>query len=183
MKLKLIYFFIIIFIVFGNPLFFDFLPESPIIPMLTHYFLISIFAYLGYKETIKYNRWLLLAAISVIVLWHLPWLFDISTKNIVFWDLDVSTISLSSIALGSSLKYLKEGVIIFLFSLWMLGESFLSYFWIVNPSLYSRPFSIYYQSQFPLAGTIMFLVMNLIGVYVILKLLFSKVFNEKSTQM
>ncbi|BCU69601.1 DUF1404 family protein [Stygiolobus caldivivus] len=162
------------------PISFNILSISPSIPMLVHYAVVALFIYFGYKESrdIFKNPLLLLLALTIIVTWHLPWFFDLATKNMPVWILDIFSISFSSFVVGSNLKAISSSIAIFLFALWMLGESFLCYYWIVDPTLYSRPYSIYYAEQFPLAGTIMFLVMNLVGVCVVIKILITKVFND-----
>lgn len=180
-KQRVLVYLLLSLILFGNTVFFHILSISPIVPMVTHYLLVTIFMYNGYKvinTKTKVKSQTLLIAIMILVIWHLPWFFDLATKEILLWNLDVLTISLSAYVLGSYLKGLDFNIELLLFALWMLGESLLSYLWIVNPYIYSKPYSIYNSSQFPPAGTLMFFLMNIVGAYVAIKVLTTRVFNK-----
>lgn len=149
--------------------------------MVTHYLLVTIFMYNGYKvinTKTKVKSQTLLIAIMILVIWHLPWFFDLATKEILLWNLDVLTISLSAYVLGS-----------------LYGLTIHKYDKRDSPSIhkannnssmlkskplryYSKPYSIYNSSQFPPAGTLMFFLMNIVGAYVAIKVLTTRVFNK-----
>jgi len=151
---------------------------SPLLPMLLHYGILAFSIFFGLKIGQNKKKYLLISAIPVVVLWHLPWFFGLATRYIDVWVLDVFSMFMSGYVIGSCIKGSNLTLQLILFSLWMLGDSLLSYLWIVNPVYYAYPISIYPSSQFPLAGTVMFVFMDMLGVGIILWVFFKRIFSE-----
>ncbi|MDT7876305.1 MAG: DUF1404 family protein [Sulfolobaceae archaeon] len=151
---------------------------SPLLPMLVHYGILAFSIFFGLKIGQNKKKYLLISAIPVVVLWHLPWFFGLATRYIDVWVLDVFSMFMSGYVIGSCIKGSNLTLQLILFSLWMLGDSLLSYLWIVNPVYYAYPISIYPSSQFPLAGTVMFVFMDMLGVGIILWVFFKRIFSE-----
>ena len=123
------------------------------------------------------KRYLFLG-LPIIVFWHLPWFFDLATSFYYFWILDVISLTLAGYLVGGSIKKFSTNSYIFLFFLWMVGDSLLSYMWIIGYLLYASPYSIYPRYEFPAAGTIIFVIMDLLAIFILLKLFFAKIFTN-----
>ncbi|BAB65059.1 DUF1404 domain-containing protein [Sulfurisphaera tokodaii] len=159
------------------PFTFSFLSYSPAIPMLFHYLILGISIFLSNKFY-SLSRKFLFIALPIIIFWHLPWFFDYATSVYFIWIIDVISMTISGVLIGSSISKFSINFLVFLFFLWMIGDSLLSYMWIIGFSLYSSPYSIYPRYELPAAGSIVFVVMDILGVYILLKLFFAKIFTN-----
>ncbi|BFH73121.1 DUF1404 family protein [Sulfurisphaera javensis] len=173
-------FFYLIFldIILVIPFTFKFLSLSPSIPMLLHYLILGVSIFIAHKSSYSLPKVYLVLALPIIVFWHLPWFFDLATSLYPIWIIDVISLTISGVLVGSSMKNFSVNYIIFLFFLWMIGDSFLSYMWIIANPLYASPYSIYPRYELPAAGSIVFVIMDILGVYILLKLFFAKIFTN-----
>jgi Protein of unknown function (DUF1404). len=83
---------------------------------------------------------------------------------------------IGGLMIGSSLKELSRNFKVLLLALWMIGDSILSLILMISPSLYT---TVYAPQGLEYVGIIMFLMMNLIAVYLLLKYVNNLLRDEK----
>lgn len=77
---------------------------------------------------------------------------------------------------GLSLREISRNIKVLLLALWMIGDTLLSSILMINPAFYT---TIYNQQELKYLGIIMFLMMNLIAVYILLSYVNKMLSEEK----
>lgn len=175
------YFFIIILSIFliiitVNPFTEELMYNNPIPYMLAHYSLFASGILLSYymlkREILRGGVFI---GIIIALIWHYPFFFDMGARILWIRIIEEITLFLGGFMLGSSLQKLKKNYKILLLVLWMIGDTFLSSVLMINPSSYT---TIYNAQELEYLGIIMFLMMNLIAVYILLTYI-NKMLNEE----
>ncbi|WOE50579.1 DUF1404 domain-containing protein [Sulfuracidifex metallicus] len=146
---------------------------NPIVYMLDHYALYTAGAILGYKF---FKGTLLTFLIGLIpaIAWHIPYLFALGASFITFRILCEATLFLGGVLAGSFIKSMSLGLKVTFLGLYMLADSFLSIFFILEYPQYSNvdyPFLSWTPSALPMVGITMFIVMNIVLIYSIVKIM------------
>ncbi|AHC52281.1 hypothetical protein SUSAZ_10585 [Sulfolobus acidocaldarius SUSAZ] len=143
----------------------------PAVYMASHYAVYFSGLYIGYKY-FKGGYISLILGLIPAILWHTPYFFSLGAGILDYRILLEITLLLGGILLGSSINSMRLQIKITLLALWMLGDSILAILFITSTTLYSNlaySFSPYPPASLPLAGILMFVIMNVFLIYVISK--------------
>jgi len=163
---------------FANPWVFNWIRQSPLPLMLSHYSLFSAGGVLGYTR-IRKGKAEGLAGVLPAILWHLPEAFALSGSTPFFTVVDLSTMFLGGLLIGASVRWMRDKLKVSLLVLWMASDTALSVLFLISSPIYSKeeiPFSPYVPQQFFAVGVVMIGIMNVVLI-VILYYFFRKVVN------
>jgi Protein of unknown function (DUF1404). len=161
-------FFILPFPLIVNPLTEQMYQENLLALMASHYALFFLGFLLGVKTSPR-RLWFLGLIAPVLV--HVPPLFQVFTTNEALRVLSEVSLVLSGTLLGSGLPLMSTKVRLFLFGSWMLGDTILSVDFLVGGENFASPFTPYSIYQVRDTGVFMFLIMNLVAFFIIMKIL------------
>nr|WP_252973143.1 DUF1404 domain-containing protein [Saccharolobus solfataricus] len=151
-----------------NPFTEEYMFVNPIPYMLAHYSLfgagILISYYLVKRKIVDKHIGFPVGA-SIAFLWHYPFFFNLGAEILSVRLIEEITLLVGGLIIGSSLKELNRSFKVLLLALWMIGDSLLSLILMISPSLYT---TLYAPKELEYLGIIMFLMMNLIAVYILL---------------
>lgn len=141
--------------------------QSALVFMLSHYSLALAGLLLGIYF-VKWPRWLWIPGVALLVLWHVPLLFDLSARLLTFRVPEEASILVGGLLVGSSFLQMKPKLKLSLFGGWLLADSALSAIFIVAPNVYSSlPASPFASDQFVITGVSMVIFMNLAIAYIV----------------
>lgn len=171
--------FVFLIIATINPFTEEYMSVNPIPYMLAHYSLFSagiIFSYYLYKSKQINASLSLIIGIIIAFIWHYPYFFNLGVK--ILWIRAIEEISLlfGGFMVGLSLREISRNIKVLLLALWMIGDTLLSSILMINPAFYT---TIYNQQELKYLGIIMFLMMNLIAVYILLSYVNKMLSEEK----
>lgn len=141
---------------------------NPIPYMLAHYSLFGsglLLSYFVFKKKLIRTEISLSLGIFIAVLWHYPLFFNLGAIFLWIRMIEEVTLFLGGYMVGYSLNDLGKNYKILLLAMWMAGDTILSSMLMINPSVYTH---IYSSTELKYLGIIMFLMMNLIAVYILL---------------
>lgn len=136
--------------------------SQPIPFMFAHYVLFIAGLMVG-AVYLNMNRWFVIPGVILAFYWHLPVPFALSASVLGFRILEESSFVLAGLMVGGSLARVGWKIKGTMLGLWVIADNALSVIFIVAPQLYSSsglPLSPYTDSQFPLLGVTMILLMN-----------------------
>lgn len=164
----------ILFLIVGiNPITEALEPKYEMLYMAMHYVLYIGGFLLGYK-VFKGSAFYLIPGIIIPIFWHIPFFFNLGGAYIDIRIVEDLSLYIGGFLTGLTLEDLNNVIKIFLFILWMAGDTVLSVILIVGWPPYSNqvyPFSPFNISEQLYTGLIMFGIMTIVFIYVILRLL------------
>jgi hypothetical protein len=168
---------LIFFFGFVNPYVEYLMFYEPSLLMLSHYS-ITISGVLIGKRFLTSSKKLLIIGIVSVVFWHLPLGWYLASTVLLFRIISELTLLFGGIIIGSIIDNLNLTLKLILLALWMIGDTALSIlFLVVNPLYTNLTYPVLYSPEkLPLAGVIMFTIMNVILIYIIARL-FRKYFQ------
>ncbi|BBG24779.1 DUF1404 domain-containing protein [Sulfuracidifex tepidarius] len=146
---------------------------NPVAYMLDHYALYAAGAIIGYLF-FKGSPISFLIGIIPAVFWHIPLFFALGASFIQYRVLCELTLFLGGILAGSYINSMSLGIKVTSLGLYMLGDSLLSIFFILGYPQYSNVDYSYLSwgpSSLPIVGITMFVVMNIVLIYTIIKIM------------
>ncbi|QKR00271.1 DUF1404 domain-containing protein [Metallosphaera tengchongensis] len=160
-----------------NPITENLYENNAVAFMASHYALFASGFWFGTKRMrIQSIPWIILGSI-IVVASHVPFVFDL-TSRFEFWRIVVEILlALSGFLMGSSLR-LGSKLSYSLFGGWMAGDTSLSAAFMLGDKAYVYPLSTYPDWQIKDAGIFMFLFMNIVAFFIIMKVLI-KVFESE----
>ncbi len=135
--------------------------------MLAHYSLFGsglLLSYFVFKKKLTSTGISIFLGIFIGILWHYPLFFNLGAKILWIRVIEEVSLFLGGYMIGYSLNDLGKYKILLL-AMWMAGDTVLSSILMISPSLYTH---IYSLTELKYLGIIMFLMMNLIAVYILL---------------
>lgn len=163
-------FFVLTFFALVNPFLEKVYQENLLALMASHYALFALGFFLGLGISPR-KLWFL--GIFPPVLIHFPPLFQELAGNDVLRVLSEVSLFLSGTLLASGLPITGMKVKLTLFGCWMLGDTVLSVYFLLGGENFAYPFTQYTISQVRETGVFMFLFMNVVAFFIIMKLLLS----------
>ncbi len=160
-------------IAFVNPFVEQLQFTNPVVYMLDHYALYAAGAIIGYLFFRGTSLNFIIGIIPA-VFWHIPLFFALGASFIPYRVLCEVTLFVGGILVGSYLKFMSLGLKVTALGLYMLGDTLLSIFFILGYPQYSHQyynFLSYPVSSLPMVGITMFVVMNIVLVYTIVKIM------------
>lgn len=152
---------------------------NPIPYMLAHYSLFGAGILLSYfiiRRKIVDKSIAVTVGASTAFLWHYPYFFNLGAEILSIRVIEEISLLIGGLMIGSSLKELSRNFKVLLLALWMIGDSILSLILMISPSLYT---AVYTPQELEYVGIIMFLMMNLIAVYILLTYINNLLRDEK----
>ncbi|WP_338598785.1 DUF1404 domain-containing protein [Sulfolobus tengchongensis] len=184
--MKYYYFFILTLSLFliaitVNPFTEEYMFVNPIPYMLAHYSLFGAGILISYYTLSKKNFPLnknisLTIGVLIAFIWHYPLFFNLGAESLFIRIIEEITLFIGGILIGFSLKEITRNMKVLLLALWMIGDSILSLILMVSPNLYTTVYSV---KELEYLGIIMFLMMNLIAVYILLNYINKMLSEEK----
>ncbi|ACR42982.1 DUF1404 domain-containing protein [Saccharolobus islandicus] len=162
-----------------NPFTEEYMFINPIPYMLAHYSLFGAGILLSYyiiRRKIVDKSIAVIVGASIAFLWHYPYFFNLGAEILSVRLIEEVSLVIGGLMIGSSLKELSRNFKVLLLALWMIGDSILSFILMISPSLYT---TVYSPQGLEYVGIIMFLMMNLIAVYLLLKYVNNLLRDEK----
>ncbi|ADB88298.1 conserved hypothetical protein [Saccharolobus islandicus L.D.8.5] len=162
-----------------NPFTEEYMFISPIPYMLAHYSLFGAGILLSYyiiRRKIVDKSIAVIVGASIAFLWHYSYFFNLGAEILSVRLIEEVSLVIGGLMIGSSLKELSRNFKVLLLALWMIGDSILSLILMISPSLYT---TVYAPQGLEYVGIIMFLMMNLIAVYLLLKYVNNLLRDEK----
>ncbi|MEM0114056.1 MAG: DUF1404 family protein [Metallosphaera sp.] len=174
-RVKLFLIFLFTFILL-NPVFERVYGENATAFMASHYVLFALGFWLGLSfRSLKHRliRTIIGSAIAVLV--HTPTVFDDSAYyEILRIVLELALFS-SGYLIGSSLSFGWDRYAYSLLGGWMIGDTSLSIAFMIGDPNYSYPLSPFQTWQIKDAGMFMFLFMNLVAFFIVMRIFVSYV--------
>ncbi|QGA68155.1 DUF1404 domain-containing protein [Sulfolobus sp. E11-6] len=170
---------IFLIVVSVNPFTEEVMFNNPIPYMLAHYSLFGAGILLSYyiiRRKIVNKSVAVTVGASIAFLWHYPYFFNLGAEILSVRLIEEVSLLIGGLMVGSSLRELSRNFKIFLLALWMIGDSILSLILMISPSLYT---TLYTSQGLEYLGIIMFLMMNLIAVYLLLNYVNNLLRDEK----
>ncbi|AWR96791.1 DUF1404 domain-containing protein [Acidianus sulfidivorans JP7] len=146
---------------------------NPIVYMLDHYALYAAGVLIGYKLFRGSIVEFILGLIPA-VFWHIPYFFALGASFITFRALCEITLFGGGILAGAYIPKMSLNIKIASLASYMLADSILSIFFILSYPQYSNvdySFLKWGPGALPPVGISMFVVMNLILIYAIVKIM------------
>lgn len=164
---------IILIIAFANPYSENLQFVNPIVYMLDHYALFAAGVLIGYK-LFRGSFTEFVMGIIPAIFWHIPYFFALGAAFIPFRVLCEGTLFFGGVLSGSYITKMGLKTKIISLVVYMIGDSFLSVIFLLSLPQYSNvdySFLHWAPSELPVVGISMFIVMNVILVYSIVKLM------------
>ncbi|ARM75282.1 DUF1404 domain-containing protein [Acidianus manzaensis] len=164
---------IVLVVAFVNPITESLQFSNPIIYMLDHYALFAAGALIGYK-ILRTSIIEFLIGIIPAVFWHIPYFFALAAAFLPFRALCEFTLFAGGLLVGAYVPKMSLNVKIASLASYMLADTILSIFFILSYPQYSNvdySFLQWSPGELPAVGISMFVVMNLILIYSIIKIM------------
>ncbi|MEM0113910.1 MAG: DUF1404 domain-containing protein [Metallosphaera sp.] len=164
---------VVLLVLFINPFVENLQSVNPVVFMLDHYAMFFAGSIIGYKM-FKGSILALTLGSFVAVFWHIPLTFALAASDLPIRLICEVTLFLGGILAGSYIPRMSLAVKVTSLALYMLGDTFLSILFIIGSPEYSNvdfPYLKWGPSSLPLVGVTMFVVMNLVLVYVIVRVM------------
>ncbi|BCS92382.1 DUF1404 domain-containing protein [Metallosphaera javensis (ex Sakai et al. 2022)] len=154
-----------------NPLTEGIYGRNAVLYMASHYALFALGMWMGLSEASR-RFWIgrLIAGTGVALLAHVPLIFDVSAYNEVVRVILELGLFCGGFLVGSSFQAGGNVTSYILLGGWMTGDTALSVAFLLGDSAYSFPLSPYPVWQIKDAGIFMFLFMNVVAFFIIMKI-------------
>ncbi len=153
---------IIMVLLVENPIIGPYYFTNPTPLMASHYALAFSGGLIGYYYFYSRKSYPAYLGAAIIVLWHIPDLYVLSSIDYAYRALDTVTVFLAGFLIGVSVHSMKYIEKITLLVLWLIGDSTLAIALLVAYPFYSNPpvsFSPWSPSSEQLTGFIMMAIM------------------------